>query len=62
MAIGKTADQMKKLADLVNKITAQKHREAAALEAARRARKQIQQRREFIPKRITPAKPIRIRL
>lgn len=62
MAKEKTPAEIRKLTDLVKKITEQKHREKTALDAVRRARKEIQERGEFIPKRITPRQPIQIRL
>ncbi len=49
----KAVAQIQKLTDLVKRIREQKHREATALGSARRAGKEIQERGEFIPKRIT---------
>jgi hypothetical protein len=47
------AAQITMVIDLVKRITDQKHLEATALEAARRAGTLIRARGEFIPRRIT---------
>ncbi len=62
MADDKLESRIMKLTELVKRITEQKSREATALEAVRRARKIIQERGEFIPKRIKPAHTVQIRL
>ena len=61
MADRKADSKIQKLTDLVKQVSEQKQREAVALEAVRSARKSIQQRGEFIPKRIKPAN-VQIRL
>ena len=48
------------IVELVKRIAEQKRREAAATQATERARKAIQRREQFVPKQVTPEKPVEL--
>ena len=62
MADRKADAKIQKLTDLLKQVSEQKQREAVALQAVRSARRSIQERSEFIPKRLKPVTNVQIQL